>query len=78
MFDLDNIDNKLVLIGGLVLITVLCLILGADTIGEGFKDIALTCSGGLIGYLSKDNITRNTINHAEPPYEEDDDEDDDV
>ncbi len=61
-------DNKTILIIGLIIMAVASL-----SVGE--KDIALAISSGLVGYLSKDNITNNTI-HTEPTYEDDDEDDD--
>lgn len=57
-------DNKTILIIGLIIMAVASL-----SVGE--KDIALAISSGLVGYLSKDVITNNTINNSESIDDED-------
>lgn len=57
-------DNKTILIIGLIIMAVASL-----SVGE--KDIALAISSGLVGYLSKDVITNNTINNSESMDDED-------
>lgn len=57
-------DNKTILIIGLIIMAVASL-----SVGE--KDIALSISSGLVGYLSKDVITNNTINNSESIDDED-------
>lgn len=57
-------DNKTILIIGLIIMAVASL-----SVGE--KDIALSISSGLVGYLSKDVITNNTINNSESMDDED-------
>ena len=46
--DYMKIDNKTILITGLLLISIISIILKQ-------KDLALAVSGGLVGYLSKDS-----------------------
>ncbi len=50
-----NIDNKTILITGLLIGSIIAMYLG-------YKDIALAIVSGLVGYLSKDlqNIPDNT------------------
>ena len=61
MFELDN---KTILIVGLIIMALVSLYVGE-------KDIALAISSGLVGYLSKEVTTNNIVHNIEPIEEKD-------
>lgn len=60
-------DNKTILIIGLIIMALVSMYCGE-------KDIALAISSGLVGYLSKDIVTNNTINNHNTEGEYDDED----
>lgn len=64
-------DNKTILISGLVIGSIVAMYLH-------YNDIALAIVSGLVGYLSKDQITVNKNNNAEEEIIMDDTNDDSI